>query len=309
MSLTHRHIAPVEEAIMRTLRASVFVALLCSSAPVLAQEGPVTPEYSRRGELSPGAEAPSQDALVAAIKNGSPQALKSILEYGERVVCEACVPLLSEKLVASENRRVREMSAWWLRRQPFAGPAVVAKLRKDVRVEADATRRARMVQALGELMDPHALPELADAALEDPEPGVRVAAARALARLNSDAGGAVMADLLADRVATVKLAALEGLLTLRSFREHDALVPLLGDDDADVRMRAARLCGELKVADAAGALIAALRGDESPKVRQAAAWSLGRIGGADAQTALREAKAKEQDDRVLDAIAVAERMR
>ena len=110
---------------MNTLRMWMFVGLL--AVPALAQaEGPVTREYSRKGEVSPDAEAPTQEAMVNAIERGSPSMFRATLEYGERVLCEACVPLLSKKLLDSENAGVREMSAWWLRRQPFAAPLVSA---------------------------------------------------------------------------------------------------------------------------------------------------------------------------------------
>ncbi len=293
---------------MNMLRTMIVSGILLAAAGVQAEDLAATAGYSRKGELSPNTDAPSQDAMVNAINNGSPEAMRATLEYGERVVCAACVPLLAGKLVESNNPRVREMSAWWLRRQAFAGPVALKQLRDDIATETDATRRARIAEALGEFMDPHALPELSDAALEDKSAEVRTAAVRALARLNSEAAGAVIADVLRDTSAPVKLAALEGLLNVRYFADHDALLPLLGDRDLTVRQRAARLSGELQIRAAEPALIAMLRGDESVQVRQAAAWSLGRLGGSAGREALISAKKAEKEDAVLDAIAVAERM-
>lgn len=293
---------------MKTLRTMIVSALLLGTAMAQADDRVSTAGYSQKGELSPNTNAPSQDAMVDAIKNGSPEALKATLEYGERVVCSACVPLLEGKLTDSDNPRVRELSAWWLRRQVFAGPVALVRLRKQIVKEADETKRARIAEALGEFMDPHALPELSDAALEDKSAVVRAAAVRALTRLNSEAAGAVLADALGDKSGDVKLAALEGLLTVRYFKDHDALLPLLGDADATVRQRAARLSGEMLVQAAEPVLIAMLRGDESVQVRQAAAWALGRVGGKDGRSALTAAKKDEKNDRVLDAIDIAERM-
>ncbi|HEX6242222.1 MAG TPA: HEAT repeat domain-containing protein [Polyangiales bacterium] len=283
----------------------------CAAAPAFAQEAqiPETREYSRKGEISPNTEAPSLAAMVAAIEHGSPERIKATLEYGERVLCEQCVPLLEKKLLSSDSPRVREMAAWWLRRQPFAAPHLLARFRKLVINDAKPERRARAAEALGEFMDWHALGELSQAALEDAEPEVRVAAVRGLARLNSDGAGAVIPDALKDDDASVRRTALGVLITVGSFRDYAALLPLLGDKDADVRTRAATLVGEYRVADAAAPLSAMLLGDGSATARKAAAWALGRIGGGAAQDALLDAKDAEQDRGVLNAIDIASRMR
>jgi HEAT repeat protein len=84
------------------------------------------------------------------------------------------------------------------------------------------------------------------------------------------------------------------------------VVGRLQDDDAQVRVRAAQLCGELQLADGKDALLSMLHGDAVPAVRQAAAWALGRLGGAGAE--LRAARGAERDDAVLDALDVALRM-
>lgn len=294
---------------MNKLHIILGLALTTISGSALAQEIPDTREYSRKGELSPGTEAPSLVAMVAAIENGSPEKLRATLEYGERVMCMQCVPLLQKKLLGSSNPRVREMAAWWLRRQPFAAPPLLASLRKSVKDDADPVRRARAAEALGEFMDVHALPELSDAALADAAPEVRAAAVRGLARLNSDAAGAVVPDALKDADPSVRLETLGVLMSVGSFRDYAALLPLLGDTSAEVRTRAAKLCGEYRVGDAETTLSAMLLGDEAASARKAAAWALGRIGGADGKGALIDAKASEQDPRVLDAIDIASRMK
>ena len=203
---------------------------------------------------------------------------------------------------------VREMSAWWLRRQPFAAPLVIARLRDTVKNDANAVRRARAAEALGEMMDAGSLPQLADAALEDQDASVRAAGVRGLARLNSSGAAAVLTDVLADKSVEVRLAALDVLIKVGGFRDYDALLPLLGDDSADVRLRAARLCGEHRVSAAENTLIVVLRGDESAGARKAAAWALGRIGGAKGREALIAADKTEKNQQVLDAIEIASRM-
>jgi epoxyqueuosine reductase len=76
-----------------------------------------------------------------------------------------------------------------------------------------------------------------------------------------------------------------------------------------VRTRAARLCGEQRLAAAESVLVAMLRGDEAAPARKAAAWALGRIGGADGKLALAEAQESERDRGVRDAIDIALRMK
>jgi HEAT repeat protein len=293
------------------LRSSFALgALLLLPALAGAQAAPIpeTREYSRNGEVSPGAAAPSVAGMLSAINTGSPETLKATLEYGERVLCIACVPLLENKLLSSNDARVRELSAWWLRRQPFAGPAVLRQLKKVVLEDADAQRRARAAEALGEFMDFHALEVLTTAARQDREPAVRASAVRGLARLNDPGSGPVIAAALSDAATDVRAAALDSLLLVHGARDFGGLLALLADPEPALRAHAARLCGEVRLSGAETMLTAVLEGDSAASVRKAAAWALGRIGGAAGRAALEAHKSKEADPLVLSAIAVAERM-
>lgn len=284
---------------------SVFALSLSSLAH--AQTIPQTREYSRAGELSPGTEAPTTAAMVSAIQSGSTERLKATLEYGERVLCQECVPLLEGKLLASGTARVREMAAWWLRRQPLAGPAVLVKLKAVLASDPSAERRARAAEALGEFMDYHALEVLGTASKQDADVGVRAAAVRGLSRLNAPGAGALITAALSDPALEVRKAALDVVLLVAGFRGFAPLIPLLNDADAATRAHAARVIGELQLSDASATLTALLTTDTSASVRKAAAWALGRIGGA--QAALAAQKARETDPLVLSAIEVAERMK
>lgn len=294
---------------MNTLHTITLSAVLLASSQAYAQNlPPETREYSRRGEISPGAEAPSPAAMVAAIQQGAPEKLKATLEYGERVMCAQCVPLLETNLLASGNGRVRELSAWWLRRQPFAAPAILRKMRTVLREDSDPVRRARAAEALGELMDPHATPDLARAAREDADVRVRATAIRALARLNDSSGAATIAAALSDASLEVRAAALDVVIRVSAFRDYAAIVALLGDNDERLRAQAARLSGEFRIAAAEATLAALLAGDASAHVRKASAWALGRLGGAVGKSALLAQKPRERDALVRSAIEVAEKM-
>jgi HEAT repeat protein len=293
---------------MKTLSVVMLSALLSVPALSARADGPKFREYSRAGEVSPGTQAPTLEGMVEAIKNGSIMRLKATLEYGERVLCEECVPLLHARLLDTADDHERELAAWWLRRQPFAAPGVLADLRVVVKKDASAVHRARAAHALGEMMDPGSLPVLQDAALEDKDASVRAAGVRALARLNSAGAAAVLGDVLADSNHDVRIAALEVLIHVGAFRDYEMLLPLLGDSHEDVRARAARLLGEHRVSGAESMLIVVLRGDQSSAARAAAAWALGRIGGAAGRDALIAAPKKETNEQVLDAIEIAGRM-
>jgi len=296
---------------MTKLHKVTVAALLLASAgitvPAAAQGAPVYWDRAR-GELSEGARAPDQTSMLEAINTGSTTQLFTVLEYGERVECRACVPLLEEKLLTSDDAKVREISAWWLRRRVFASHIVMRHMKNVLATDTDAVRRSRAAEAIGEFMDINGLPALASAVAADVDARVREASVRGIARINAPSGNALIATALGDTDVNVRRAAVSAVLRVNFFRNVDALVPLLADTDATVRLNTARAIGELRVAGAEATLAGLLRGDSDRLVRQAAAWALGRIRTAAAITALTEATT-ETDSLVQDAIDIARVMR
>ena len=265
--------------------------------------------YDRKlGELSVGTSAPTPERMVNAIRSASPTAMTALLEYGERVECMECIPLLEKKLLDSNDSRVREMAAWWLRRRPFGYGRAAVSMRKVVMSDADPTRRARAAEALGEFLDVGGLPMLEHAANADGDAQVRLSAVRALGRLNAQGGHAAVVAAMQDDDGRVRLAALDQVTKLSFFTDHAAIAGALGDEDAQVRRRAAQLSGHVRASDAVAGLIDVLNHDLDGGARQAAAWALGRIGGGEATAALRLAEATESDDGVHDAITIALKM-
>lgn len=297
------------------IRLVCAVIAIAFAAPALAEDSasdlpPSGTVYDKaRGELSVGTRAPTRDRMVNAIKSASPTALYSMLEYGQRVECFECIPLLEQKLLSSDEAQVREIAAWWLRQRAFGFGPVMVHMQKVVASDADPVRRARAAEALGEFLDPHGLPALGKAALDDAEVSVRAAAVRALGRLNAVGGNDALRSAMDDAEPRVRRVALEQVMRVNFFRDEAALVARLADEAADVRRLAAQLAGELRIADAVEPLLGLVITDEDATVRQAAAFALGRIGGSEAFDALADAKRDEKDERVLDAIEVAERMR
>lgn len=285
--------------------AVVAGTLALVAVPASAQD-PIPGHDRERGESSPGTEAPSTATLVSAIETiaqGSPEALFTLLEYGERVECHECVPLLERQLFESDDPRVREIAAWWLRRRPFGFGAVMQEVRGVLANDASPVRRARAAEAIGEFMDPNGIPHLVEA-LRDNEAVVREAAVRGLGRINRPTATAAIVTAFEDADPTVREAAVGQVLYVNFFRDEDALLGRLADESAAVRRRAALAIGELETAVASPALAGLLRGDADPMVRQAAAWALGKIGTVDALAALREVQGSETNDRVRDAVRV-----
>lgn len=301
----------MDERMGKTVRRSwlLWLCALCAPFGVSADEAQRAVVYDRElGELSPGTEAPPAEQMENAIRSASPMALTAMLEYGERVECMQCIPLLEAKLLDAGDAKVREMAAWWLRRRPFGYARAAVRMREVLSQDGDPVRRSRAAEALGEFLDVSGLPALANAAAADAEPEVRLASVRALGRLNARGGHEALANAFEDDDVRVRRAALDQVLRVNFWRNIDAVIGRLDDGDAAVRQRAAQLAGELRAEAAAARLAALLEQDEAAKVRQAAAWALGRIGGAEARAALRAAGEAETDQGVLDAVAIAAAM-
>jgi hypothetical protein len=287
-----------------TIRVCCVALLVGVVGSAYAQEPHVVYD-KERGELSIGTDMPTRSQLLNTIRSGAPTALMAMLEYGERLECYECVPVLERRMLESRDPRVREFAAWWLRRRFFAVGEVYGRMQQVLESDPDPVRRSRAAEALGELLVAQGAAPLSSAALHDGSSEVRASAVRGLGRLNHPAAASVVADAMADPDVEVRRAALGTVLRLNFFREHEALLDGLGDPDDAVRAQAAQLLGQLRVGEAVPALIALLEGDPDRDVRQAAAWALGRAGGADSRRALDEAQGAESDSLVRDAIRVA----
>lgn len=300
---------------MRTHRILPFllgslglVSGLASSASAQSSDGYAVVYDRARGELSVGAQAPTRAAMVSTIRSGTPNAISAILEYGERVECHECVPLLEAKLLDDPSADVRRMAAWWLRRRPFAVGAVMDRMVTVLEGDPSEVRRGRAADAIGELLDPNGVDPLVTAASTDGSAVVRASSVRALGRLNHPGALSVIAAALEDADVDVRRAALSVVLRVNFFSDQAAVIGCLADSAADVRKRAALILGEMRATSAASPLAGLLLGDSDRDVRQAAAWALGRIGGGVAVDALTQAAGSERDSLVLDAIRIARRM-
>lgn len=141
-----------------------------------------------------------------------------------------------------------------------------------------------------------ALPTLI-AALSDPDPKIRAAAAEALGEMDhGDAMAPLGRALEQDRDADVRTAAAEAM---GEQGDATSLVPLgkalVQDADSDVRAAAAEALGEIGGLEAVPLLRAGLKDAES-EVREAVVDALANIGGPEAERLLRQALTDKDED-------------
>jgi HEAT repeats len=304
------------ESIMKNSRnilSNALLGIFALTVPATAAaqdegwaEGELPTHVRAVGELSPGTSAPSVVDMESAARDlTNPTRLTAMLEYGERVECHACVPILEERLLTDGNPEVREIAAWWLARRPFGFAAVYHDIRTVLESDGDETRRARAAEALGNFAEPAGVAHLGRALTTDTSSAVRVAAIHGIAEINSPEGLTFISTALGDSDAAVQAAALQMITRVNFFDDYDAIIPLLAHADGTMRRRAATVIGSLRVEAAVTALAAVLRGDTDSGARREAAWALGRIGGAAAEVALSEVLASNPPAEVRNAINVA----
>lgn len=153
---------------------------------------------------------------------------------------------------------------------------------------ADPFVRREAVLALGKMGDPALLPRLDRALRQDPDAGVRAAAAQGLPNLRDSTAVPALLFALTDSAASVRHSALAGLNRLWGPRAQEAAVAALFDEDETARYIAAQILGKRRVAAALEGLCTALS-DSSVWVRLEAARALGRLDDARAVPPLEKA--------------------
>ena len=120
---------------------------------------------------------------------------------------------------------------------------------------------------------------------QDPNAGVRWAAARTLGRLVAHQAESSVVAALEDKDASVRWAAAEALGDLQSEVAVEPLAELLRDEDRFVREKAALALGKIRSGQAIGSLSQALD-DADSVVRASACWALGQIADERAEEPL-----------------------
>lgn len=145
--------------------------------------------------------------------------------------------------------------------------------------------RANAAWRVGRARDPRGVDALA-AAAADPDAGVRLRVAEALATTHDPRTFAPLRLLLADEDADVRAMAAESLGKVGDRDAVDALQAALADSYAPLRANAAEALGVLGAHTAVDALLACFLNDEDATVRHASRQSLIALGAADALLAV-----------------------
>ena len=185
------------------------------------------------------------------------------------------LPSLEHPSYYVRNRAVRSLAR-------FATPEVGRALARSAAHDPRFFVRRTALQVLGGLNVDKALRYRAGAAaMSDSASGVRVEAARVLGRLVNDKAVPALVKGLCDEVWSVREACENAL---RNFpgRAVRPLCRLLGEERDVVRLRAARLLGDLGDASAAPALQRRLAHETEARVREALEKSLKRLADHDA---------------------------
>jgi HEAT repeat protein len=301
----------------RFLSASIALSV---AALVSVASAADTPDYTHPGRsgvysnLSDGSlEAVSTPkamlSLIMAPGSAAPTAIWTMLEHGERVECLECIPYVG-KMLYDGNPKTREISAWWLRRRIFGvfGPGQVYQQTINAVTDQKQSELARAyaANALGEFLEGAGIAPVSQALTTDGSAVVRLAAANALIRLNTQGPNQELATALGDSDEKVRLAALNGATHINVFTGVDQIAALISDPSAVVRRRAAETLGTMKLGDAVVGLIAITSPTNEPDagVRAAALWALGQIADPQARAAALLAQS-DTDPGVRDAAGIA----
>jgi hypothetical protein len=238
--------------------------------------------------LSPAAalagRGSSAGAVASAIASGGYDAISTELERAEHLVCPSCVPMV-RPLLDHQDRRVRQVAAWWLARRGLASELIETM---GARLAGDDMVKARnAADVLGGLHHPEAVAPLSAAlALGALDADTRAAAARALGEIGESTAKPALVRAFTASEAPVRAAAVAALRELRDTDDVSPAAALLGDGDEQVRIQAIYTIGAFRRRALTGAgassitasLATIVRRDPSANVRKKAAWALGEIG-------------------------------
>jgi HEAT repeat protein/protein-S-isoprenylcysteine O-methyltransferase Ste14 len=177
----------------------------------------------------------------------------------------------------------------------------VAKLAAEMVRTEDWRRRSRIADALADVGEPAVEPLIG--LLDEPNPGTRREAARALGLIGSERASGPLLSRLSDEDLNVRFGVIDALGKIRSQEAVRPLIPVLESGIKGISRLAAVALGRIGSAEAVGPLLAFL---ESPNWwdRTAAIDALGAIGVAEAVPPL-TARFAGEDVHVRRAIVVA----
>ncbi len=227
----------------------------------------------------------SADAINAAVRTSSVDAIVAEVERSEKLMCESC---LDTMVALTEHTRfeVREVAAWWFAKRPGAAKIMVSQMKDDLRF-AGSTQVRNAADFVGRIREFSALPELGAALVRtDVSVDAKVAIVRAVGFMAHPDGNAILTAALRDGNPAVRTAAIISWRDILGQLSAAPAVSLLADPDARVRAEAATLVGAYGERAARVTLEQLVMSDGDAFVRRNAAWALGRIGAPESAVAL-----------------------
>ena len=212
---------------------------------------------------------PVPPQLTQALENAKTQLLPRI-EVSVRPLLEQTLPDAESAVLSSELRLRQSQAASQLTEEERE--SLRTSLAVTLQDENPGVRQAAAL-ALAQLGDERATDALIDA-LSDEDPDVRRDAAYALGEIEDLRALEPVLALLSDSASDVRRAAAWVLGELEDPRAVEPLITALGDDNSEVRRAAIEALAEIEDPRALDSLIDAI-GDPTAEVRRHAAWALG----------------------------------
>ena len=294
--------SPEAEAVRRGLMALTALRSYdgLATAVLDAQARPRSSWWPIAASLSRVGDDRAVPALVELVSSASPYtAGYAVRGLGERKATTALptlLPLLEPARQVHPQVRVSAVRAAGQVRDPRATAPLLALLRqKDVSPGLEL----EILAALGQIGAREAEPDLIDR-LTAKSPFVRAAALRGLARVDSLSFTTVLSGLDPDGDWRVRSAMADALTTLSPENATPLLERLLADPDARVLPSALRAASQLKLPGLEKHVVSALTRDDVP-VRAAAASIAGELKMASAREALVAAWQRSRTDDSDDA--------
>lgn len=271
---------PVLEDMADTEDDAARRAVLSAAAAILARHSEVRPSEGIRSlaerdveflarELE---EIGSEDAARILGLSGSAGSVAALLSALRIPHCRALAAAALELAAPEDVRR-----------------AIFERL--ETSADTDPRDRSALLEVLPPLPDEEAVGKVL-MHLQDPDPGVRTAAANAVGRSDSRVVLPLLLD--ASRDPERRLGAVQALARLDR-APCGSLLGFLDDPSEKIRSTAAKGLGRCATSEARTAISAALDRESSPEIREQLATALGRSGG---QEAVRRLSAMLNDDEV-----------
>lgn len=230
----------------------------------------------------------SAEAIDAAVRSTSVDAIIAEVERTESLICEDCLQTMTN-LTEDPRLAVREVAAWWFARRTAYKDILTTQFVDDL-VHGDAIHVRNASDFLGRTRTLDALPQLRVAMSRGGLTAeARLAVVRAVGFMAHSHGNDILSTAMADSDAGVRAAAAAAWRDMLGQTSAQPVVALLRDGDAHVRAQAAGTVGGLGEQSGRAALEALVVSDPDPVVRRNAAWALGQLGNAGSRAALQQA--------------------